>query len=720
MGRPGLLGLGLVVVAATAGCSGVGDLASCSSDAECGPAARCIDRLCVEVELPRIWISPERAEAAIGEEVAVTAVVEGEGADRLAFRVEPDGTATLVAEGLKAWVRPRIPHATVRVVASVRDPWGREVEAAAEIAVRNSSPELQLEVPPSFQPGERVELRAAVSDPDGDPIAVTWSLNAALGSLVADGERAFLSTVPGVEDFTYLVTAVARDGHGGERSESVVLQPRNEPPSIRFETSEAHHRCEGEPLSCSAAIPLEVEVEDAGPTTLQLRLVDPRPEVAHRFVEEEGRFRLELSCRPACPLAGPWRVEATATDALGASRSVVGEVRVLNRPPVLRAHDGSTLPHRAEPVPGGFRYVARRDPGTVLTWEDPDGDPPDLSSIRWSGTEGLVRFDDETALDPQVEIVADEPELLQEARLVFRAADINGAETLAEATVPIGNTPPHVSFGGDLRSGHEFAGAASDGTRYYRKAISLASLDLSDADGDPLVVTLELDPEDGEAQARGVRIYEEQGTWYLAGIGPEFLGRTYRVKVTAFDPFGEAASSVGEVLVSNRPPEVREVPPTLFLRGGACRMESCCAPLPGRDTCTTTTFLVATEWQGAPGPYQPAVEVVVHDPDGDPVRLDVDFWSETGKVRGQLLLNGAWKQKGSVDCQLSGGKVRCPLQLRFLAEGGTFPLVCAVESGTRPDTVMKVLVRANDGLDLSAEGYWIYHFDPDRSDGSCE
>jgi hypothetical protein len=396
---------------------------------------------------------------------------------------------------------------------------------------------------------------------------------------------------------------------------------------------------------------------------------------------------------------------------------VQAPIEVRNRPPVVRAHDGSPVPHAFV----GTRYLLARSNGSVVTWEDPDGDPPAPGSVSWSSPSPKVEFEDATDLATMVQVLGTREEI-SDVELVLEAADINGAEAADRAVLPVGNNPPTVTYGGDSRPGHSFVRTESDGTHVYRKEISLASLQSQDPDGDPLLVQVVLDPLDPAAVGRALRIVEDAGRFFLEGEGPSFIGETYRVIAEVIDPWGGGASTIGSVLVSNRPPIVLSGPQATnqVRTARLCQPQSCCVPGLGGESCATTlSASMATYWNGTSGALVMGGEVVISDPDGDPLSLVASF-ANVIDARPKFRSGNQWVTGGALPCTQQGASWSCPVQVRIdgVVEAGA--VSCEVPTATRLGATVGIGARASDGLGgYSAEKYWAYTTGDDPTDGSC-
>jgi len=703
------------------------ELVACTSDEDCGENATCLYQFCVATapaaatSAPQVIVTADRKEAFLGEPVRIDASASGgTGALSFDFRVEPEGTAALDVDGAKATVRLEIAHQDVEVVVAATDGAGATAEARVAIAAKNAMPKVRLEASPEiFQPGEVVTLVATGTDADGDALHWSWFADGTLGVFEAKGNTATLETEVSLGTVSYPVRVTADDGHGGVVEARLVLQPQNAAPMLEVEESAADHRCVGEPLRCSAVVELPIVAEDSGPVTLSMRLLSDRTDVEHSFGQSiQGERTLELSCSPACPLAGEWMIEVTATDALGASSTRQQAVSVRNRPPIVRAHDGSALPHVALPVPAGGGFKAVRPRGAIVVYEDPDGDPLQPDSVLWSTSSSAVSFEDPKELDTAVSAIGTVAEL-SDLQIAVVGADINGAQASHSAPLPVSNDPPSLVWTGDPRDGHTFLRFEGDGTRVFRKEVSLQNLVTTDPEGDPVAVRLELD---GANDDDVVRLISEDGRYFLEGQGATFLGQTYGVTVVASDPWGAEVLASAPVLVSNRPPGIISGGISAYFNSGrACEVVTCCIPDLSGGCLARPSARVATSWGGVSGALVATSTLVMQDPDGDPLELEVSIVNSTDTFAYLLTQNG-WSSAGKVACSKTGANWSCPVQVRlegsaeFMSTGAT----CAIPQGTAIGASVEVVARAVDGLGgVSAERRWTWTTVDDPADGSC-
>lgn len=694
-------------------------LSKCRKDADCPGGAVCRYELCVAAARPNVVLALDRRSAAVGEAVRVDAsasTAPGGGELAFEFRVEPEGAATVEPDGARATVRPAVPHLDLVVIVTARTPDGAEAEAQAAIAARNRPPTVTLEaIDEPFEPGQPVRLVAKATDPDGDALALEWSLEEGAGSLEAAGADATLQTDPTRKDASYPVRVVVQDGHGGQTTASLTLQPENRAPRLTAPAASADHWCDGEPLGCHALVPLAVEAEDANGVELAFRLVDPPDSIEHLFEEKDGVPTLRLSCTPACPIAGDYTVEVTATDRFGAASSVEMQVAVRNRPPVVCSHDGAAVPHTAEMVGAVAIYRVFRRGGEVITYQDPDGDPPNSLATQWSTSSGILEFSAPTSLSTDVEAIGSLYEIIA-LDLALYAEDINGASGSDSTILPIGNSPPVVSWAGITEPGHQFVRTEESERVIIRKLISTDSLVVVDEDGDPLNITFDVVNEEP-----GLEVVEFDGEFYLQGASDAMLGRAHDVIARATDSLNASSAATAQVYVSNRPPViVFGGLDRVLATGRQCETLSCCIVNAGGWGCDGySNARVATRWGGVSGALQVSETARVLDPDGDPVHLDVSF-DASKDAHPQVLTATGWKQQATLACTEEGAEWACPLTVRLRGSAGEGPAQCAIDGGTNLGAATEVVLRAVDELGgQSTEERLSLEARDDAQEGSC-
>ena len=197
----------------------------------------------------------------------------------------------------------------------------------------NNPPTVQATCQPcAVARGGEVRLRAAASDPDGDPISYGWSAAQGTFTGATDGQDARW-TAPGLIG-TFVIRVAVADGRGGTAAAEVVVGVGNRPPvfgpSLRFEIAE-NRDGRGTPISLGG-----VRVTDPDGDELELALVSG----GDRFAIEAASGALSYIGPGEDFEVGPNRytLTVTATDTLGgvARAEVVVEVVDVNEHPVAR------------------------------------------------------------------------------------------------------------------------------------------------------------------------------------------------------------------------------------------------------------------------------------------------------------------------------------------------------------------------------------------------
>ncbi|HWV38773.1 MAG TPA: hypothetical protein VN033_09895 [Vulgatibacter sp.] len=609
--------------------------APCETDAACGADAVCSEGYCIADPLPLILLAPDRSTARVGEVVRIdgSASTLGGAPVTLEFQVEPADAAELArsSENLQvAELRVLRPHVELVVTASAASAAGRTTSASVRIGPSNSPPRIRLRpAVERFGAGDRVELVAEAADPDGDGVSITWSLVSGPGHLEPSGGRALLSTAVDSTD-RYQVRVDATDGQeGGETWATLTLEPEAFAPTIDLEApAEVEHACEGEPLVCSARANVAPAVRASSAVSTSWRLLGDGPVTA--TFEDRGDLGtvVDLRCDPGCPLAGSHLLELAVRDARGLEATAVVEVRVGNRPPILRVHDGYELPHDYVGVglDGAHLYRVGRPSDPVLAWHDPDGDPPALDSIEWSSSDGSVTFEDPASLSTGFEAIGTASALRAvELRLV--ASDWNGGTGAASSLLPIGNRRPSLHVDDVLDEGHHYAGG---GSAPFRKPIRASNLHADDADGDPLAIELSL-PADS---LPGLELIRAGGEWLIGGP-VSVVGFDHEVLVTARDEWGDEVSATAKVRLTNRAPIVSVAPgdQRITSTGLLSLPSQCCGP---DGSCTFGTRYLS-------GPLEATLDLFVEDPDGDPVDLHL-VTAEAVNAAATIASQGDWRE----------------------------------------------------------------------------
>lgn len=648
----------LVASAALTACGGDEGHSPCETDASCGEGSVCSEGYCIADPLPLVVLAPDRSSARVGDVVRIdgSASTLAGAPVTLEFSVEPADAAELVRSGENlqiADLRVLRPHVELVITASAASAAGRATATSVRIGAVNSPPRIKLRpAVERFGAGERVELVADASDPDGDGVSITWSLVAGPGELQASGGRAFLLSAPDSVD-RYQVRVDASDGRaGGEIWASITLEPDAFAPTISLEApAEVEHVCEGDPLACRATATIAPSVRASSAVSASWRLLGDGPVTASFEVRSDLGTVVELRCEPACPIAGSHLLELTVRDARGLEAAGVVEVRVGNRPPILRVHDGSELPHEYLGVAfdGVHLYRVARAADAVVAWHDPDGDPPALESIEWSSSGGSVLYEDPGSLSTGFEAIGSATALRSvELRLV--ASDWNGGAGAASGVLIIGNRRPSLHVSDVLDEGHFYAGGD---TSPFRKLIPNVNLQAADEDGDPLEVELSLP----ETAVPGLELIRAGREWLIGG--PEsVVGYDHEVIVTARDQWGDEVSATAKVRLTNRAPVVSVAAKDRRITEAVLNSmpTQCCEP--GNGACTYGSISLT-------GPIQATLDLFVEDPDGDPVDLQLVTAQAVNAVA-MIASDGDWREiTTEVLCSVQSHGA-CPANVRML------------------------------------------------------
>lgn len=666
---------------------------NCSDDRDCGALAVCVSSVCVRSELPGTVITLDRTEARIGETVLVDASTSYSRTGAVLsweFTVEPEGAALIESSTTSpgvAWYQVAKPHVDVVAVVSVTDTLGNTSVARRTISAVDSPPVVRLSAEPHpFQPGDIVSVVVDAEDPDGDELSFRWALAGSWGSLIGTGDRAQLQTVPNREEIVYRVSVVV-SANGEEAMASLDLSGRNRAPVIHQEEApSAHHQCHGDAEGCISRIPLVREIDDVGQVRVEARVLVGLPGVGISLESNgSGGYDAVMTCRPVCRIAGSYRIEVTATDDQGLTSTMEIAAQVLNRPPVLTAHDGSILPHGKHQ--SGL-YRVERAQGKVLVWSDPDGDPPDLSRTRWTASSSIVAFLDPGAIDPALAVIGTK-EQLSDLWVSVTSADINGAEASDTKALPVGNRKPVIYFAGDPTEGHEYAGAKGD-VPIFQKAMVIP---VEDPDGDPVDVFVQ-----PLSESLGVTVQQRAGGWYLQVEGPSLLGQSHRVRIMARDSWGGTSEVEADVRISNTPPVV-VTNPAGMVSGTGCSRQTCCGP--AGCPASLGAAMVLTHFD-QPGPAHFRKEVRVFDADGDPVRVVL--------VPRKVEKAFAYFRDATTTAEIPfdeprelrctkepSGELVCPYEVRLYGKSET-GASCRIDTGTAAYATLHLSAELDDGI----------------------
>ena len=340
----------------------------------------------------------------------------------------------------------------------------------------NNPPTVQATCAPCSVPrGGEVRLRAAASDPDGDPISYGWSAAQGTFTGATDGQEARWTAPDRVG--SVVIRVEVDDGRGGTAAAEVVVNVGNRPPvfgpSLRFEIAE-NRDGRGTPLTLGRIVVTDPEGDD-----FEIALAPG----SDRFVIDGATGALSYIGPGEDFEADPNRYALTvkATDVLGgvAQAEVVVQVIDVNEHPVAMndtlsvAEDGTTraevLANDDDPDSGDrIRVVSVGAPGhgqaqvvgagMAVEYEpDPNYHGPDRFTYVVADAGGLA---DTATVEVAVTPVNDAPE----------AAD-DHATTPEDAAAEIPVLANDADLDGDrLRvqgvspAGHGAATVAADGT----------------------------------------------------------------------------------------------------------------------------------------------------------------------------------------------------------------------------------------------------------------
>jgi hypothetical protein len=302
----------------------------------------------------------------------------------------------------------------------VRDQAGLVAQALQPLTVGNRAPALSATSlgAPHAHDGTAFRIRSSlplpVSDPDGDPLAVTARLVEPVGSGCQSTAVATAAAIDldvacpaaaGLLGRSLAVEAV--DANGAGASALLPIEVANRPPEVALgSTLDVDHLvgpCPSGAGSCflaAGAAALQVSDPDGDPVELvgaSALVSGVRPgsegEISSASPELAWRFSTPID-RPA-DFRGPdgtggFSVSVEVADPFGATAAATAAIRVGNRPPDWTASASPvTAGHAYEPASGAWTASALL--GTLV---DPDGDPVvDAGSLGDTDCSGL-RFED--------------------------------------------------------------------------------------------------------------------------------------------------------------------------------------------------------------------------------------------------------------------------------------------------------------------------------------
>jgi hypothetical protein len=289
----------------------------------------------------------------------------------------------------------------------------------------NSAPQVMIVPPASVHANEQITFQASASDPDGDPLTLTWErVNRACADVTSDdwesgAERSksetFQMQVAGHEPFC--VRVVAEDRHGARTaSKPFDGAPANRPPTmIKLGVDGATAAISAYPLYTTVRLAVSPLTDDDGdPVTFTWKAVDPGG---------VDRTKDLLACDPLQPesvrcfaaeRSGPYTVSVDATDGLPGGNAPTASLILPvmeDAPPCIEVSDPSaetsavvmavTDPARRFEVrrvkDDGHPYPAGPRGGTTFHWFTASEDKPFRHELGYDFPTfevGAARFDD--------------------------------------------------------------------------------------------------------------------------------------------------------------------------------------------------------------------------------------------------------------------------------------------------------------------------------------
>jgi hypothetical protein len=635
---------------------------TCSTDAECGPGARCLQSACVANRPPvaalQVPASPT-SNRILFIEATATDPDPGDAVARFTWSVAPLG-AGCEAEP-EPTTGPRLEvvfwcAGTYEVSVQAEDGRGGagaparqvvEVAAASGAPEVTPAPESSVDhacsgTPLACRPAVAgspvaLPLSATVVDPAGGALVYRWRVIPPAGAdpsarvTYARGE-ASLSTEAWVEapsgsiagTWRFRLRVASAAGLVGRADQ--VVRIGNRPPVLAGQPALLEHRYEGGAWLAGGTVPLAATDPDGDPVTLTASLAESGTQgcLSQLGPVAAGGVTLEIRCADPTRLIGlaTRALRVSAADGNGGTAEATWPVEIGNRPPVVRlasnpAGGKIAVDHTVGACPGtaGSCFIAA---GTAaFEAVDPDGDPvaglavaaalPSWlpSSTGEATTAGGVtsfRFASSVS-KPGAFRAADGTSHFS---LEATAADAFGASTTLAAPVVIGNRPPVlVRSAARVAVPHRY----DRGLQSYQASATLSSFE--DPDGDPL----RADGSVGDASCSSFSFVGTEGRVECAsryspasGLPPlaSFVG-DHPVLLRAYDGW-EGPSSATVV-------NVQDGAPTATAFAGV--VESCfcaCSKWSGDgSTCLGARWVADAASMPLP--------VMADDADGDPVQV---------------------------------------------------------------------------------------------------
>lgn len=635
---------------------------TCSTDAECGPGALCLQSACVTNRPPVVTLQiPPSLTTNRVHFFEATAVDPdpGDSVTRLTWSVTPISAACEAEPEPSTGPRLELVFwcaGTYEVSVVAEDGLGGTsvpAKQAVDVALVTGAPavtpgpDLSVDhacggTPLACRPvaaGSPVSLplSAVVDNPAGGALTYRWRVIPPVGVdprfkvTYARGD-ASLSTeawvetpggaVAGTWRFRLRVTSTA----GLVSRADLVALIGNRPPVLTGQPFQLDHRYEGGAYQANGSLSLPATDPDGDPISLTATLDEVGADgcTSHLGPVVAGAVTFDTRCSEATRLIGlaSRTISVVASDGNGGTTTAAFPVEIGNRPPTLRltsnpAGGRLALDHTVGPclgVAGSCFLVA----GTAMfAVTDPDGDPvtgpaiaatlkPGLTSSTGEATTagGVTTFRFATALSAPSEFRAVDGS--SGFSLVATSADPFGASSSLSVPIDIGNRPPVLK---------RASTAVTVPHRYdpvlgaYVASASLSAFE--DPDGDPIST----DGSRGDASCHSFAINAGEGSVACSlaytpapGLPPlaSFAG-DHRLVLQAFDGW-EGATQATVVNVQNG------VPTATALEGVA---ESCLCACVKWDYDTSS----CATWKWRTNPAYVQLPVSAADADGDPVQV---------------------------------------------------------------------------------------------------
>jgi hypothetical protein len=510
---------------------------TCSTDAECGPGARCLQSSCVANRPPVTALLVPASPASnrvLFLEATATDPDPGDAVARFTWTITPLG-AGCEAEP-EPTTGPRLEvvfwcAGTYEVSVLAEDGRGGASTPArqvVEVATATGAPEVTTApestvdhacsgTPLACRPAVAgnpvaLPLSATVVDPAGGGLVYRWRVIPPAGvdplaAVTYARGAASLSTEAWIETpsgsiagtWRFRLRVASAAGLVGRADQ--VVRIGNRPPVLSGQPVLLEHRYEGGAYLAGGTVPLTANDPDGDPITVSATLSEGGAEgcVSQLGPIAAGSVILEIRCADPARLIGlaTRALRASAADGNGGTAEATWPVDVGNRPPVVRlasnpAGGQVAVDHTVGACPGatGNCFIAA---GTAaFEAVDPDGDPvtglavaaalpPWLpSSTGEATTAGGVtsfRFASATSMPGAFRAADGSSRFSLEAT----AADPFGAATTLAVPIAIGNRPPVLTrASAAVAVGHRY----DQGLQAYVASATLSSFE--DPDGDPL------------------------------------------------------------------------------------------------------------------------------------------------------------------------------------------------------------------------------------------